>query len=636
MDLSASLKELPPPPASFLDDSEIEKEIVSTLSQKLSRGLITKEEHDHIHQVHERGTNLGFATVLDVPPEFLESTTTDISPEHSPHRASAVSITSDGSDRTVFDDDTVLLSPTPDISGAETPERVSTPTTDKESTAPLITLLDDGKFSFDDGVTKRPKVWTNRQKIFEVFETTAIESRFCDLESIGKGATATIYKATRVDKGDVIALKRFKTTVVPLNSRSSRLASNEDDLADVLTEASVLQRCSHDNVLTMCAAVAEPLSGSDSVALWIALEYCFGSCYELLKTLKRTLTETEILALSCQVLSGLEYLHFKQIMHRDIKCGNVLISADRATAVLADFGVSKDMTTVPDGRCGTFVGSPYWIAPEVVLAMEEGQYSYPADVWSFGITVIEMAQKEPPLFHLQAMSALYNIPENDPPTLPADKNFSIAAHDFVDRCLVKDPDMRLTPPALLRHPVLRTLRARGNGTSVVEDMLVEALDARQALEASRSTVAKQRGADIIAQGDGGGTALRSVGAPCVSPPVATGDGGTSRDRKDKNAKGKPKGFFARHWRKKKRDRSSTVSEGSGVLPASTPDMDENELLSVALKANAASFVRRSSTMDVKTNPMHATERETVAKEMRRLREKSMKKPRGRGRKSTAI
>lgn len=117
------------------------------------------------------------AAVLDVPPEFLDSTTTDVSPEHSPARTTATSVTSDGSDRTVFDDDTILQSPLSEFSGAETPERIATPTK-SDSSAPLITLQDDGKFTFGDGVTHRPKVLTNRQKIFEVFETTSIESRY--------------------------------------------------------------------------------------------------------------------------------------------------------------------------------------------------------------------------------------------------------------------------------------------------------------------------------------------------------------------------------------------------------------------------------------------------------------------------
>lgn len=161
---------------------------------------------------------------------------------------------------------------------------------------------------------------------------------------------------------------------------------------------------------------------------------------------KKPLREEEISAICHDSLKGLEYLHSQCRIHRDVKAGNILLT-ENGTVKLADFGSASIISPA-----NSFVGTPYWMAPEVILAMDEGQYDGKVDVWSLGITCIEMAERKPPYFNMNAMSALYHIAQNDSPTIShvGNTDWSDLFRNFVNSCLKKNPNERPTSSAMLK------------------------------------------------------------------------------------------------------------------------------------------------------------------------------------------
>uniref|UniRef100_A0A670XW01 non-specific serine/threonine protein kinase n=1 Tax=Pseudonaja textilis TaxID=8673 RepID=A0A670XW01_PSETE len=185
----------------------------------------------------------------------------------------------------------------------------------------------------------------------------------------------------------------------------------------------------------------------------IMIEFCPGGAVDAtMLELDRGLTESQIQVICRQMLEALNYLHGKKIIHRDLKAGNVLLTLD-GDIKLADFGVSaKNMKTVQ--KRDSFIGTPYWMAPEVVMCetMKDTPYDYKADIWSLGITLIEMAQIEPPHHELNPMRVLLKIAKSDPPTLNYPSKWSPAFRDFLKTALDKNPETRPTATQLLEHP----------------------------------------------------------------------------------------------------------------------------------------------------------------------------------------
>ncbi|XP_046384046.1 myosin-IIIb-like [Ischnura elegans] len=194
--------------------------------------------------------------------------------------------------------------------------------------------------------------------------------------------------------------------------------------------------------------------------VWFAMELCSGgSVTDLVQGLKRRgegLTEDQIAYILRETVEALVYLHSNHCMHRDIKGHNILLTED-AHIKLVDFGVSSHLGTTL-GRRNTSVGTPYWMAPEVIACEQQLDASYDCrcDVWSVGITAIELAEGQPPLSSLHPMRALFRIPRSPPPTLaPELERASPALGDFVGECLVKDMEQRPFAHELLEHPLLR-------------------------------------------------------------------------------------------------------------------------------------------------------------------------------------
>ena len=168
------------------------------------------------------------------------------------------------------------------------------------------------------------------------------------------------------------------------------------------------------------------------------MELCEGgSVSDLMTSCEATLEETTIQVVCAAVLLGLDYLHAQKHIHRDIKCGNVLLSA-KGHVKLADFGVSATLSNTVSRR-HTLIGTPFWMAPEVI---KEDAYDYKADIWSLGITAIEMADGEPPYIHIHPMRAIFLIPQRPPPTVKKPENWTKSFLDFLSQCLKKDAKER--------------------------------------------------------------------------------------------------------------------------------------------------------------------------------------------------
>ncbi|XP_074694616.1 serine/threonine-protein kinase 10 isoform X2 [Strix aluco] len=192
--------------------------------------------------------------------------------------------------------------------------------------------------------------------------------------------------------------------------------------------------------------------------------------------LDRGLTEPQIQVICRQMLEALHYLHSKKIIHRDLKAGNVLLTQD-GDIKLADFGVSaKNMKTLQ--KRDSFIGTPYWMAPEVVMCetMKDTPYDYKADIWSLGITLIEMAQIEPPHHELNPMRVLLKIAKSDPPTLSCPSKWSLEFRDFLKTALDKNPETRPSAAQLLEHPFVSKVTSNRALRELVAEAKAEVME----------------------------------------------------------------------------------------------------------------------------------------------------------------
>ncbi|KAJ8870902.1 hypothetical protein PR048_027203 [Dryococelus australis] len=231
----------------------------------------------------------------------------------------------------------------------------------------------------------------------------------------------------------------------------------EDEEEEIKLEINVLKKYSnHRNIATYYGAFIKKSPPGKDDQLWLVMEYCgAGSVTDLVKSTKGQSLKEEWIAYICrEILRGLSYLHTNKVIHRDIKGQNVLLT-DNAEVKLVDFGVSAQLDRTI-GRRNTFIGTPYWMAPEVIACDEnpDATYDNRSDLWSLGITALEMAESQPPLCDLHPMRALFLIPRNPPPRLKS-KKWAKKFHGFIETVLVKDYHQRPYTEQLLKHPFIR-------------------------------------------------------------------------------------------------------------------------------------------------------------------------------------
>ncbi|XP_035196890.1 serine/threonine-protein kinase TAO3 isoform X1 [Oxyura jamaicensis] len=298
------------------------------------------------------------------------------------------------------------------------------------------------------GVPKDPE-------IADLFYKDDPEEIFVGLHEIGHGSFGAVYFATNSHTNEVVAVKKMSYSGKQTNEKWQ----------DIIKEVKFLQQLKHPNTIEYKGCYLKEHTA------WLVMEYCLGSASDLLEVHKKPLQEVEIAAITHGALQGLAYLHSHCKIHRDIKAGNILLT-EPGQVKLADFGSASIVSPA-----NSFVGTPYWMAPEVILAMDEGQYDGKVDIWSLGITCIELAERKPPLFNMNAMSALYHIAQNDSPTLQSNE-WSDSFRGFVDYCLQKIPQERPSSTDLLRHDFVR----RDRPPRVLIDLIQRTKDAVRELD----------------------------------------------------------------------------------------------------------------------------------------------------------
>ncbi|XP_024152616.1 STE20-like serine/threonine-protein kinase isoform X3 [Oryzias melastigma] len=256
---------------------------------------------------------------------------------------------------------------------------------------------------------------------------------------LGDGAFGKVFKAQNKLNGTLAAAKVIDT-------------KSEDELEDYMVEIDILASCDHPHIVKLLDAFYF------EAKLWILIEFCAGGAVDaIMLELERPLTEPQIRVVCRQTLEALVYLHESKIIHRDLKAGNILLSLD-GDVKLADFGVSAKNTKTLQRRV-SFIGTPYWMAPEVVMCetSKDRPYDYKADIWSLGVTLIEMAQVEPPNHEMNPMRVLLKIAKSEPPTLMQPSRWSPEFSDFLRKALDKNVDNRWSAPQLLQHPFVASV-----------------------------------------------------------------------------------------------------------------------------------------------------------------------------------
>ncbi|XP_043377825.1 TRAF2 and NCK-interacting protein kinase isoform X22 [Chelonia mydas] len=263
------------------------------------------------------------------------------------------------------------------------------------------------------------------------------------VELVGNGTYGQVYKGRHVKTGQLAAIKVMDVT--------------GDEEEEIKQEINMLKKYSHHrNIATYYGAFIKKNPPGMDDQLWLVMEFCgAGSVTDLIKNTKGNTLKEEWIAYICrEILRGLSHLHQHKVIHRDIKGQNVLLT-ENAEVKLVDFGVSAQLDRTV-GRRNTFIGTPYWMAPEVIACDEnpDATYDFKSDLWSLGITAIEMAEGAPPLCDMHPMRALFLIPRNPAPRLKS-KKWSKKFQSFIESCLVKNHSQRPTTEQLMKHPFIR-------------------------------------------------------------------------------------------------------------------------------------------------------------------------------------
>ncbi|XP_049293349.1 mitogen-activated protein kinase kinase kinase kinase 5 isoform X1 [Anopheles funestus] len=252
------------------------------------------------------------------------------------------------------------------------------------------------------------------------------------IHKIGSGTYGDVYKAKKLQSNELAAIKVIKL-------------EPGDDIQIIQQEILMMRDCRHSNIISYYGSYMR------HDKLWICMEYCGGGSLQDIYQVTGPLTELQIAYMCRETLRGLSYLHSMGKIHRDIKGANILLT-ERGDVKLADFGVSAQITATINKR-RSFIGTPYWMAPEVAAVERKGGYNHLCDIWACGITAIELAELQPPMFDLHPMRALFLMSKSGfkPPTLKEKDRWSTNFHSFLKVALTKNPKKRPTAERLLQH-----------------------------------------------------------------------------------------------------------------------------------------------------------------------------------------
>ncbi|XP_068327175.1 serine/threonine-protein kinase 1-like [Pyrus communis] len=276
------------------------------------------------------------------------------------------------------------------------------------------------------------------------------------LNELGKGSYGAVYKARDIKTSELVAIKVIS------------LSQGEEGYEEICGEIEMLQQCNHPNVVRYLG------SYQGEEYLWIVMEYCGGgSIADLINATEDALEEYQIAYICREALKGLAYLHSIFKVHRDIKGGNILLT-EQGDVKLGDFGVAAQLTRTMSKR-NTFIGTPHWMAPEVI---QESRYDGKVDVWALGVSAIEMAEGLPPRSSVHPMRVLFMISLEPAPMLEDKEKWSLVFHDFVAKCLTKEPRLRPTASEMLKHKFIEKCQC---GPSVMLTKIEKARQARASM-----------------------------------------------------------------------------------------------------------------------------------------------------------
>ncbi|KAL0877641.1 hypothetical protein Bca101_027347 [Brassica carinata] len=263
------------------------------------------------------------------------------------------------------------------------------------------------------------------------------------LNELGKGSYGSVYKARDLKTSEIVAVKVISLT------------EGEEGYEEIRGEIEMLQQCNHPNVVRYLGSY----QGEDY--LWIVMEYCGGgSVVDVMNVTEEVLEEYQIAYICREALKGLAYLHSIFKVHRDIKGGNILLT-EQGEVKLGDFGVAAQLTRTMSKR-NTFIGTPHWMAPEVI---QENRYDGKVDVWALGVSAIEMAEGLPPRSAVHPMRVLFMISIEPAPMLEDKEKWSLVFHDFVAKCLTKEPRLRPTADEMLKHKFIQRCKTGASAMS---------------------------------------------------------------------------------------------------------------------------------------------------------------------------
>ncbi|XP_061566026.1 mitogen-activated protein kinase kinase kinase kinase 2 [Cololabis saira] len=269
------------------------------------------------------------------------------------------------------------------------------------------------------------------------------------IQRIGCGTYGDVFKARNIRTSELAAIK-----IVKLDPG--------DDITSIQQEITMMKECKHKNIVAYFGSYHR------NTKLWICMEFCGGGSLQDIYQVTGPLKDKQIAFVCRETLQGLYHLHETGKMHRDIKGANILLT-ERGDVKLADFGVAVEISASVAKR-KSFIGTPYWMAPEVAAVEKKGGYNHLCDIWAVGITAIELAELQPPMFDLHPMRALMLMSKSSfqPPRLKDKTKWSAGFQSFVKMALIKNPRKRPSAETLLQHPFVTQLLTR--------NLVIELLD----------------------------------------------------------------------------------------------------------------------------------------------------------------